>query len=58
MTNKKTDKSKREDGKSQEDLMKDLISIIDKIYHRASGTFKTDEKKSFKISDQQTHLLS
>jgi hypothetical protein len=58
MANKKADKSKREDGKSNEEQMKDLISIIEKIYHRVSGTFKTDDKKSFRITDQQTNLLS
>lgn len=60
MTNQKQDKikSKREDGKSQEDLMKELVSLIEKIYHRVSGTFKTDDKKSFRITDHQTNLLS
>jgi hypothetical protein len=51
MANKKADKSKRDDGKSNEEQMKDLISIIEKIYHRVSGTFKTDDKKSFRITD-------
>jgi hypothetical protein len=32
--------------------MKDLFSIIEKIYQRVSGTFKTDDKKSFRVAEQ------
>ena len=31
--------------------MHELVVLIDKIYHRVSGTFKTDDKKVSRFTD-------